>query len=67
MSNILWGQREGHYCLVIRQINKVKGYEVNFYPKDNMWGVVIGFVKTKKEAKIMIEKHKEIIEEMKNV
>ena len=55
---ILWGQKVGGYCLVIRTINKIKGYEVNFY-ETGVWATKLGFVKTKEEAKKIIHKHME--------
>lgn len=57
-DNIIWGQRESGYSLTIRQKNKVKGYEVNFYPPNNLWGESLGFYKNKKECISVIKAHK---------
>ena len=54
---ILWGHREGGYSLTIRQVKGVRGYQINFYPKDNAWGVIIGHARTKKECKVIIQQH----------
>lgn len=43
---------------VKRQINKVKGYEANFTPSSKV-PIVIGFFKTKKEAREAVSDHKE--------
>jgi hypothetical protein len=56
MNEIQWGQRKGGYCLTIRQINKVRGYEINFF-EDGGWPTVLGFVKTRAEAKKIILNH----------
>ncbi len=55
----MWGQKEGGYCLVIRQKNKVKGYELNHWPKGNVWGISLGHFKTKREAMEFALKHKQ--------
>jgi hypothetical protein len=51
-----------HYAIVKRQINKVKGYEISFsFSVDNKltgWGTNLGFFKTMKEVKQIINEHK---------
>lgn len=52
-----WSLKLPRYTVVLRQRNKVKGYEITFYHTDNK-SSVIGFVKTRKEVKNIIETHK---------
>lgn len=54
----MWGQRENGYTLTKRQINKVKGWEVNYYAPGNPWGSVIGFFPSIKDAKLCAINHK---------
>jgi len=56
-DGINWGQRENHYSLTIRQKDKVKGYDVRFYSADNVWGISLGFFRTRKECKEKIREH----------
>lgn len=46
------------YSFTHRQINKVKGFEVNFRAANESWPISIGFAKTLKEAKEIMQKHK---------
>lgn len=54
----MYGQKENSYTLTKRQINKIKGWELTFYPKNNMWGESLGFFKTLKEAQNFAITHK---------
>ncbi len=58
MKNIdFWGSNIGQYSLTHRQIKGEKCYQINYFEKPFM-GVVVGFVKTKKEAVEFIMNHK---------
>jgi len=54
----MWGQRELHYTMTLRQKNKIKYYELIFYPEGNLYGVAIGLFKTKKDARAFAVNHK---------
>ncbi len=59
----MWGQKELHYTMTLRQKNKIKYYELTFYPEGNLWGVAIGLFKTKKEARAFAMDHKKSLEQ----
>lgn len=47
--NMLLGHKP-KYNFIKRQINKIKGWEVSYTDKENIWGIKIGFFKTMAEA-----------------
>ncbi len=54
----MWGQKELHYTMTLKQKNKIKFYELTFYPEGDFYGVAIGLFKTKKEARAFAMTHK---------
>ena len=54
----MWGQKQFHYTMTLRQKNKVKYYELTFYPEADLWGQTIGLFKTKKDARAFAMQHK---------
>jgi hypothetical protein len=49
--------KDKSYTFTQRQISGVKGWEVSYWRKSH-WPFILGFFKTKKEARLFVANHK---------